>query len=78
MFTIVRRYTPAVEEYSIDEVRHDAHDRNGWKVPHPVQAGGESLGRSGEWVHTLCEIAVPKRPSAGDDSDPKKLGLAKR
>jgi hypothetical protein len=47
-------------EHSL-EVRHEAQRWNGWKSPSPVQAGGESLGRSPGGLLPRGERAAPER-----------------
>src|SRR5512132_4348645 len=41
--------------------RHEAQRWNGWKIPSPIQVGGESLGRSVRWMQAGGERAAPER-----------------
>ena len=45
----------------VEWVRHEAQRWNDRKGPPPVQAGGESLERSGWWMQASREIAAPER-----------------
>jgi hypothetical protein len=58
--------------------RREAQRWNGWKIPSPIQVGGESLGRSVRWLQAGGERAAPERYWCGAMQTAKRPGLTKR
>ncbi len=58
--------------------RHEAQRWNGWKIPSPIQVGGESLGRSVRWMQAGGERAAPERYWCGAMQTAKRPGLTER